>query len=402
MKFLSQLTLVSLLILSIVSCKKDDDNNENGKGDILISNLIPNPDGVSGSAYMQLISNVEPKEYDNQTAFPASYGVPPVVIGKDIYLLPGWSMLTNKIEKYSRINGELVKQGQYDLNPGTGANAITVKGNKAYVSLCMQGKILILDHTNMTKIGEIDLSKYGEGDNNPDPAISIIRDDLLYVGLNQLASGQYNPDPARATADVLIIDTKTDKPLKKITKDGFSMATKPEADDKSIFMDEKGDIYINCISGFGFIGHGSGMLRIKKGETEFDDSYALDITKTTIPGINHKADYLINICYAGNGIMYATANINALYSKPEPNYFADMCVVPLKIDIYNKTVSKISGIPMSCNFGFSVNCIGNQVFFGLATKDDKGFYSYNPATDKASTAPVVKVKGYPGLIYEFK
>jgi hypothetical protein len=42
------------------------------------------------------------------------------------------------------------------------------------------------------------------------------------------------------------------------------------------------------------------------------------------------------------------------------------------------------------------------VFFGLATKDDKGFYSYNPATDKASTAPVVKVKGYPGLIYEFK
>ena len=402
MKIVLKITVIGLLILSLVSCEKNDSNDQPDKGDILISNRTPNPDGISGSAFMQLIDNTKSNEYNNTTALPASYGVPPIIIGQDVYLLPGWPMLTNMLEKYTRLNRELVKQGAYELDPGSGANFIVVKGNKAYVSLCMHGKILILNHTNMTKIGEIDLSAYGVGDNNPDPSVAIIRDDLLYVGLNQLAGGQYTSDPKRATTDVLIIDTKTDTPLKMISKEGFSMPTRPETDEKSIFMDEKGDIYINCISGFGFIGQGAGLLRIKNGETEFDDSYAFDITQTTIEGEKHKADYIISVLYVGNGIMYATANINAYYSVPEPNYFADMCVIPLKMDIYNKTMTKIPGLPMSSSLGFTVNAIGDEIFFGLATTNDKGFYTYNTSTGEASATPVIKVKGYPEMINKFE
>lgn len=402
MKSLSKFVMLVAITVAFMSCEKDDTPVQPDKGDILISNLLPNPEGTSGSAFMQLINNLESAEYSNTIALPASYGVPPIIIGQDVYLLPGWVMATNMLEKYTRINGELVKQGVYELDPGTGANSLVVKGDKAYVSLCMHGKILIINHTNMTKLGEIDLSSYGVGDNNPDPAIAIIRDDLLYVGLNQLASGQYNPDPMRATTDILIIDTKTDTPVKMISKDGFSMPTKPEADENSIFMDEKGDIYVNCISGFGFLGHGAGFLRIKNGETEFDDSYAFDITQTAIDGEEQNADYLISTYYTDNGMLYATGNINAYYSMPEPNYFADMCVIPLEIDIYKQTIKKVPGLPMSCNYGFSVGAIDNTLYFGLATTTNKGFYSYNTLTKEASSEPIIKVEGYSGVIIKFE
>ncbi len=396
-----KIIMVALFVAAFTSCD-DDDKVQPDKGNVIISNLQPNPTGTSGSAFMKLINTLEAADYGNTTALPASYGVPPIIVGQDLFLLPGWTMASNMIEKYSRIDGELIKQGTYELDPGTGANSLVVKGNKAYVSLCMHGKILIIDHTTMTKVGEINLSEYGVGDNNPDPAIAIIRDDLLYVGLLQLASGQYNPDPKRATADMLIIDTKTDKPIKMISKDGFSMPTKPEADEQSLFMDEKGDIYINCISGFGFIGHGAGLLRIKKGETEFDESYAFDITKTAIEGETQKADYLINIFYTKGGMLYGTANINAYYSTPEPKYFSDMSVIPLEIDIYKQTIKKITGLPMSCNYGFSVGAIDKTVYFGLATTNDKGFYTYNTTSKEASSQPVIKVEGYPGVIRSFE
>ena len=69
----------------------------------------------------------------------------------------------------------------------------------------------------MQKTGEIDLSEYAigkeSGDKNPEPGASVIRDGILYVGLAQDKS-QFNPNTG---AYVLLIDTKTDKPIKMIS-----------------------------------------------------------------------------------------------------------------------------------------------------------------------------------------
>lgn len=390
--------LLTLALCSILlgSCSNDDNNEEAiiGKNDVLISSILPNPDGQSGSEYMQLINGIETASYTNKKALPVGYGYPPTIIGNDIFLLPGWSMSNNIFAKYSKSNGKLNKIASLVLPDQSGANAIVTKGNKAYISLSKLGKILIVDHIKMEKIGEIDITSYAVGDKNPDPSQMIIRDNLLYVGLNQLVGGP-TPDPKRAKVDVLIIDTNNDKPIKMITeeKSGFSMPTKPEADPNSIFMDEQGDIYINCISGFGMIGHKSGFLRIKNGETEFDDSYQFDITNTTVEGEKNRANYIVMLKYKEKGIVYASGKINAYYSDPV-NYIKDRTIMALKIDLNTKTIKKLP-LPSSNNFSTGVSFYKDLVIFGLATTKDIGFYTYNPINNKSSDNAIIKTEGYP-------
>lgn len=343
MKNISKLAVVNLLILVLFSCEKDDEPKVLNTGDIIITSRLINPDGFSGSAYMQIIDDINPAEYDNNTAFPSSWSVTPVVIGNDVYVLPGWSDQTNKLEKYTLVNGNLEKQGEYLLPTGSGAINCVTKGDKAYISLNYLGKLLIINHKTMEKITELDLSQYGVGDNNPDPAIMLIRDNLLYVGLNQLVNG-FSSDPMRPMVDILIIDTDTDQILKMITDStsGMSMPTHPESDFKSIFMDENKDIYINCVSGFGFIGHKAGFLRIKAGETEFDDSYSFDVTQTDVEGEEFSPSYIMRVQYAGNGKMYANGDILERYSMPEPNFFEDRTAICLEIDLKAKTLKKLN------------------------------------------------------------
>ena len=54
-----------------------------------------------------------------------------------------------------------------------------------------------------------------------EPGASVIRDGILYVGLAQDKS-QFNPNTG---AYVLLIDTKTDKPIKMISDNRATMAT---------------------------------------------------------------------------------------------------------------------------------------------------------------------------------
>ncbi len=392
--------LLCLCLFFCFSCEEDEETDEI-YGNAIISTLLPNPDGVSGSAYMQLIENIDEASYDNRRAFPSSYAVPPIVIDDDVYLLPGWSMQNDLLQKYSRINGKLVKQGELLLPSSSGANNIVVKNSsKAYVAMCMLGKILVVDPSKMSTVKEIDLSAYGIGDNNPDPSIMLIRDNLLFVGLNQLVGGYY-PSKERACVDILIIDTETDQAVKMITNktSGMSMPTKPEADFRSIFMDENKDIYVNCIAGFGAVGHKSGLLRIKAGETEFDKSYQFVVNETAIEGDANKADYLISIYYGGNGKLYATASVGAYYGNPA-NYFEDRAVLPLELDLEAKTI-KMLPIPRSNNFGTCVGRFKGDIIFGFATTNDNGFFTYSPETGKASDKAVIKVSGYPYAFTEF-
>jgi hypothetical protein len=400
MKNKCMLLTVALVCSMLWSCS-DDDEITQLRGDILISSMLPNPDGVSGSAFMQLISNINKAEYTNKQAFQASYSVPPIVIGNNVFLVPGWSDQTNKFEKYTLENDVLLLKGEYLLPSKSGAVSCVTKGDKAYISLNYLGKILVINHETMKKITEIDLSEFGVGDNNPDPGIMLIRDDLLYVGLNQLVGG-YAPDPKRAEVDVLIIDTNKDKVLKKIsnTSSGMSMPTKPEADSRSIFMDENKNIYINCISGFGFIGHKAGFLRIKAGETEFDESYVFDVTQTLVDGEEYKPSYLTKVQYFGNGKIYATGNINERYSTPNPDYLKDKTIICMEVDLLNKTLKKLD-LPNSTNYGMSVGLYKGKLVFGLVTEEDTGFYTYDPASGQASSNAVIKVDGYPAEFNHF-
>ncbi len=361
-----QLIALSVVFLGMVSCSDNDE-----------------PD-------------IDPATYTNKQAFETSYGLPPVKRGNEIYTLPGWGETGNVLKKQIFANNQLVDKGKVELPANSGANAMEIAGNKIYVSYSLMGKIGVFDKDKLTLIKEIDIAEYGVGDKNPDPCQMVARDGILFVALNQIKGKTNLPDPNRPKVDVLLIDTKTDKPIKMITEEtaGMSMPTLPDSDDYGMFIDEQGDIYINCISGFGFLGQNAGFLRIKKGETDFDKSYQFSVMQTAIEGETNKASHIIMMKYVGNGIVYATVTVPAYYSKPQPNWFEDRVVFPVKIDLNAKTIKRL-GMPKSSNFATCVGLYKDKVVFGLSTTTDNGFFVYDPKTDKMSDKAVITTTGYP-------
>lgn len=362
--------------------------------------MLPNPDGMSGSAYMQLIGNIEPASYNNTTAFPVPYSSVLCVCGNDVFVVPGWTGDTDVMIKYSRENGKLVKKGQYTLQANSGATNVVTKGDIAYIACSLLGKIVVLNHQTMTKVTEIDLTSLGVGDQNPEPASMLIRDNQLFVGLNQMVGG-YFPAPARPYSDVAIINTDNNELIKMITENtsGISTPTRP-IDPNSIFMDENKNVYVVGIGAWGALpGHKSGILRIKAGETEFDSSYKFVFNSTAVEGETNPLDYIQDVKYAGNNKLYGTANILAYYGNPI-NYIEDRTVIPVEIDLATKTIKKLN-FPYSNSFGVSVGVYDDMVVFGLATSASNGYFTYDPATKVTSSSAVITTVGYPYTFTSF-
>jgi len=370
--FKTVLTL-SILVVTFIACDNDDTPTpEAAKGEIVIGSSLVNPDGQSGSSFMQLIDDLSPETYANTTALPLDFTAQVSLIGENLYELPFFGI--DAVTKYTRSSdGVLSKVGQLPLNGNSSPTGMVLKSaTEAYIALAGKGKILIVDPTTMTKKGEIDLSAYAVGDSNPDPGQMVIRGNKLYVALNQMVGGFF-PAPTRNKSDVVIINTDTNEVEKMITEEssGMSQPTRP-IDAKQMFVDENNDIYIFCIGGFGFIpGHKAGILRIKNGETEFDDTYNYVLSDAIIGGESNKMDWVQWVQYTGNGKLYAQVNISAYFSSP-PNFVTDRTVICVEIDLYNKSVKKLD-FPRGNSYG-SVGLYKDKIVFGLATDSENGFF----------------------------
>ena len=83
-------------------------------------------------------------------------------------------------------------------------------------------------------------------------------------------------------------------------------------------------------------------MRIKKGETDFDQSYYFPIETISIPDIKgNKANYIYSKTYTGNGKLYGYFNVPGYVSNP-PDYVNDKSMQTFEIDVYNKTVKKMN------------------------------------------------------------
>ncbi|MFA8344123.1 MAG: hypothetical protein ACEPO8_14215 [Rhodothermaceae bacterium] len=400
--YLKLLTLYLLLsVILLVSCDDDPVSPDTNKeGEIAIVSCVPNPDGRSGSIYLQLIDDLTPNSYDNSTALPFTLNSDQIVVkGEDLFILP--FAQSDVIKKYTRgASKTLSKTGQLILESNSSPTSIVkLNETKAYVALMNRAKILIINPQTMEKTGEIDITKYGVGDANPDANQIVLRDGKLYVALAQMVGGYYAAKE-RPKVDVLIIDTATDKVLKMITEEstGMSQPTRP-ADINQMFIDEKNDIYVICQGGFGAVpGHKCGILRIKNGETEFDSGFSINVTDGTIVGESNSVTALFYPQYGGNGKLYVHASLPAYFSTP-PNFLKDRICVPIEIDLYNKTMKTI-GLPRSNSYG-STGIYKDEIIFGLATDTDNGFYTYNMSTGKVSEGAIIKTTGTPFLFKHF-
>lgn len=384
----------ALALVAMPSCDKDTPSTpETAGGRFLITTNVGNADGASGVSYFQTVEKME-GYIDNSQARPAGFGVPPIVIGQHIFVLPDYMGSTKSVLTHyvTDKKGNLSERGTLALPANSGAsNIVLASEEKAYLSMQNIGIVMEFNPTTMQKVRDIDLNALAQPEVRVAPGAMVVRDGLLFVGLNQFDSQWM---PRLKQADVAIIDTKSGKLLKKIvdTKHQLSFATRP-IDAHSIFVNPKdGAIYLNCVGSFGFKpGFDGGILRIKKGETEFDADYALNIAQAKVENFNHTLNYLATVRLGSDGKLYAMVASYELDASANP-YLAKV-MVPVCIDLEKRTVTYIPGVKPSNGLAAVAEANG-KIYFGVSNADDNGFYAYDLATQKI-TGLALRVQGFP-------
>lgn len=384
----------ALTLVAMPSCDKDTPSTpETAGGRFLITTNVGNADGASGVSYFQTVEKME-GYIDNSQARPAGFGVPPIVIGQHIFVLPDYMGSTKSVLTHyvTDKKGYLSERGTLALPANSGAsNIVLASEEKAYLSMQNIGIVMEFNPTTMQKVRDIDLNALAQPEVRVAPGAMVVRDGLLFVGLNQFDSQWM---PRLKQAEVAIIDTKSGKLLKKIvdTKHQLSFATRP-IDAHSIFVNPKdGAIYLNCVGSFGFKpGFDGGILRIKKGETEFDADYALNIAQAKVENFNHTLNYLATVRLGSDGKLYAMVASYELDASANP-YLAKV-MVPVCIDLEKRTVTYIPGVKPSNGLAAVAEANG-KIYFGVSNADDNGFYAYDLATQKI-TGLALRVQGFP-------
>ena len=390
-------TVLSLAI-ALGSCNKDEPTPSlsSGLDKLVIGTNITTANPIIG--YVGTLKDLSVGNFTNSKSR-QSTEYPYVTIYKnDVFVMP--QRFGDIVRKYTRqTDGTLSEAGSFTA-PAASTPLCTVieSDTKGYTSLWRAGKIIVFNPSTMAIINTIDLTSYAlGGDGNPDPSVMAFRNGKLYVACNQTSNGFTSTHPVQ----VLIIDTQNGNTITSAT-DNRSFWAGSINEQKSIFFDESGDMYIYCVASYGFGGplQKSGFLRIKNGQTTFDSTYFFNTADYNITGIaGNKVDYLQRMRYSSNGIVYSTGNVYALASNP-PNYVTDRTYGSFKVDIINQTITKLN-IPYSNGYAASVCLFESKVLFGIAGTTGVGIYAFDPATNTASTNPIVTTQGDPNAIESF-
>ena len=74
------------------ACEKDPNPKvPTTDANIALATILPNPDGMTGAAYLQLIRDEFPQNTNNNNGIPIPYGGSyPIIEGNDIFVFPGY------------------------------------------------------------------------------------------------------------------------------------------------------------------------------------------------------------------------------------------------------------------------------------------------------------------------
>lgn len=385
------------IVLGFTACEKNDSPEpDTGFDKLLIGTNITSSNPVIG--YVGTLKDLSVANFTNSKSRQTTEYPYVTLYNNDVFVMP--SRFGDIVRKFTRqADGTLAETGSLTAPSASGPIATVIENSsRGYISLFKAGKIIVFNPSTMAILNTIDLTSYAlGGDGNPDPNILAFRNGKLYVACSQTSNGYTSSHPVQ----VLIIDVNNSFSVTSAT-DSRSAWAGSINEQKSLFFDENGDLYVFCVASYGFApGQKSGFLRIKNGQTNFDPTYFFNVSDYSIADVpGNKVDYLQRMRYAGGGIVYSTGNVYALMSNP-PNYVSDRTYGSFKVDIVNKTITKLA-IPYSNGYAASVGLFDNKVLFGVAGTSGVGIFRYDPATDTASAAPVVATQGDPSLIETFE
>lgn len=296
------------------------------------------------------------------------------------------------ISELGRLSDKPVATLSFSNSPNV-VEIVFASKNKAYgITNHSRAELIIFNPTTMKEIGKISLAQYGAGeikdqsgkvigkDNDPDPGLGIIRDGKLYLPLSQFNGMALADVPGQ----LAIIDTKTDKVEKIITDSrvqGLGMIghTNP-------IMDESGHLYFYTGPMAAMLGSKEGMLRIKKGETEFDKDFYIPFTK--LPEAS-QGSYAMTILYAGNGKAYFFLLNPKLMKSQDPSDPQNKGYMPYELDLRSGTGR---ALPLKPSTGWAANAlikVGDKIYFGCQSDNGVGFFGYDPKSNVGDTKPAV-------------
>jgi hypothetical protein len=213
----------------------------------------------------------------------------------------------------------------------------------------------------MERTGEIDLSSVLRAEA---PVMYYLgmkaRDGKLFMGVFYEGAGFV--EKFNDTAYVAVIDLATSK-VEKLIKDHRTGSVFDAYN--SFAIDKNGDIYV---AGLGYTNRPSGILRIKKGQTDFDGSYFFDLDAAT--GFKCRGVSLFD-----NGLAFTLALV-----KPADSYEINGPSHQFyKIDVALKTSNgKLGTLPdVFGSSGATMRRYRNdQLLFSFSGKTENSIYGY--------------------------
>ena len=273
--------------------------------------------------------------------------------------------------------------------PGTWVNHIYfVNEEKAYLG-GMLDSLIIINPKTMKKTGAIDLSKYKDKDALVvSPGTGVIVDGRLYVGLLQNVSDYATGNEAQ----VAIIDVKKDKVLAVAKDDRIAAVGSLDDSQNQAFVVLDDYIYCYSNASWGYApGQVDGFLRIKVGETKFDEKYVWKVSEEVgIKNLTEKGNfkYLSPATYPSeDGYVYSFLNVMVDLQQTwtdMDSYHNNTCK-PVQVDLAKK---KIKALPIDyssswASYGKYVEDDGKVIFAVSTEEDGNAYFRYDPKTDKA-------------------
>ena len=311
------------------------------------------------------------------------------------------------ISRYSLAeNNELGKVTAKLSLPGTWVNHIYfVNDEKAYLG-GMLDSLIIINPKTMKKTGAIDLSKYKDKDALVvSPGTGVIVDGRLYVGLLQNVSDYATGNEAQ----VAIIDVKKDEVVAVAKDDRVAAVGSLDDSQNQAFTVIDGYIYCYSNASWGYApGQVDGFLRIKVGETKFDEKYVWKVSEEVgVKNLTEKGNfkYLSPATYPSeDGYVYAFLNVMVDLQQTwtdMDSYHNNTCK-PVQIDLAKK---KIKALPIGyssswASYGKYVEDDGNVIFAVSTEEDGNAYFRYDPKTDKAKK--IAKAEQIPMWIVPLK
>ncbi len=160
-----------------------------------------------------------------------------------------------------------------------------------------------------------------------------------------------------------------------------------------LIEDENGNIFAishtNPANGFSKFTNDSGILKINSGETTFDSNYFFDVQEVT--GGNP-----VHLMYLGNGKAFAEINMAA---REDQTMWTDSPLQSAIIDLNNKTVDFITGIPEHSGAGRRLAALeeGNFVYLTIPGEEGVSVYRVDTTTNTATKGADVEANFVAGF-----